>query len=440
MENKVNNIFIIAPLSKKENHFFLVNGLIPEVEISKLDSLIKNKEYIVIVTKENEFDWWAYFWNCQDEENKVQTYLQSNYKGEGFTDNEIIFRQLFNIDETFFNLVKLNNLTILLKDVSLINPIIIDISSKIEILWKNFDYYDENIHKTISDWYMTSIPFLNTIFYEKYKRVCYLILDDEQKKSDYYIINQSFRHQQLLIIEFVNDEYSSILKYRIKVIRQTQNHPYNFFAENSIEVLKDFYVYILKKYSNLEKKYDELFMINTEDLKYLSKITDSTDERFRYVWIDEVYYNHAHKSAFNLMENSLWVQKNIFGVIIRKHIYYERYSDFGSDNSVLFAFGDSNYPALRTIKPLVVYQDPRGFSKDVDYYLKEASIYKHFYQDKKLVLINFDSIPYIGRVDRRYERCIIYNIEELCAVKVIRLPKFLLEDSFILTTDYYENN
>lgn len=438
MAKELNNIFIIVPLSIEENHFFLANGLIKEDEVHKLKNLVDFKEFLVIVTKENELNWFNHFWNNKIEENKVNSYHQLTYKGENYNHNEVIFKQILSLEENILKLINFN-FTILLKDISQINSFVTDISNEVEIVWKNFDKYDKEFHEPITEWFMTNVSFLNNLFYEKYKRVCYLILSDEQKDSDYYIINQSFRSQQnLLIIELVNDDYSKVLKYRIRVIRQIQNHSYYFFAENSNEVLKDFCVYIFDNYGNWKKSHDELFMIKTEDLKYLSKITDFTDERFRYVWIDEDYYNDAHKTAFDLMENSLWVQKNIFGVILRKHDYYHKHSDFGTDNSILFAFGDSNYPALRTITPLVVHRNPRGFSKEVDYYMLDTNIYKHFYQNNKLVLVNFDNVPYIGRRD--YEGCIIDSIEKLCASKVIRLPKFLLEDSFVLTTDYYENN
>jgi hypothetical protein len=441
MDKKINNIFIIAPLRSEENHFFLVNGFLPATEISKLDSLVNNKEYLVIVTKENEIDWWAYFWNSQDEENKVNTYLQASYKGEVFKNNEIIFKHIFNVDEAFLNLIQLNNLTILLKDLSIINSIIADITNKIGVLWKNFDEYDKLKHKLTTDWHMTNIPFLNSLFHEEYKKACYLILNDEQKESDYYIKNQSFKSQQnLLLIELdIEDKYSSISKFRIRKIRQTQNHSYSFFVENSVEVLIDISVYIFENYGNWKKQHDQLFMIRLQDFELLHDILENIDEKYRYVWINESNFIDAHKRIdFNEIENSLWKEKNIFGVITREHNYLNRSSDFGSDNKLIVAYGDSKYPELRAITPLNVWHYPRGFSSDGkeyfdDYYLMDTNMFKHFYQNKKFVLVNFDEIPYIA--SRYYEGCIIDNIERLSMVKVIRLPKFLLEDSFVLTTD-----
>jgi hypothetical protein len=66
----------------------------------------------------------------------------------------------------------------------------------------------------------------------------------------------------------------------------------------------------------------------------------------------------------------------------------------------------------------------------------DTNIYKHFYNNKKYVLINFDEIPYIDSL--YFQGCIIDNVEKLTMIKSIRLPKFLLEDTFVLTTDFYK--
>ena len=92
-ENKL-NVFIISALSKDENHYFFVVGIVDEIKFSRLVSLTKNKEYIIILAKESKFDWWAYVWNNQDEEDKVNTYSQYNYSGTKLNDFEIIVRHI----------------------------------------------------------------------------------------------------------------------------------------------------------------------------------------------------------------------------------------------------------------------------------------------------------------------------------------------------------
>jgi hypothetical protein len=242
------------------------------------------------------------------------------------------------------------------------------------------------------------------------------------------------------------DKLSTILKFRIRVIRQINNHNYYFFEENTVEILNEFSVLIFANYANYEKKYDELFMIRAEDLKYLNKILNNIHEKYCYKWIDEDYFIASHKNkAFEEVPNSLWKEKNVFGIIIKEHDFHQRQSDFGSDNKFIVAFGDSKYPALRKLHPLEVWHYPRGFSSDsgkyfYDYYFFDTNMYTYFYQNKKLLLFNFDDVPYIDKVNRYYTGCIVDSIEKLSALKVIRIPKFLLEDSFVLTTNWEENN
>jgi hypothetical protein len=447
MAKELSNIFIIVPLSVKENHLFLANGLIKEDEVQNLKNLVSSKGYLVIITQENEIDWFNHFWNNKIEENKVNSYHQLTYKGEIFKDNETIFNQIFGFEESIFKLFSFN-FTILLKDISQINSFLIDISNKVEIVWENFDKYDKQINAPSNEWLMTNISFLNDLFYKKYKRVCYLILNDEQNEDEYNVINQNFRSEQnLLIVELDNeDKLSTILKFRIRVIRQINNHNYYFFEENTVEILNEFSVLIFANYANYEKKYDELFMIRAEDLKYLNKILNNIHEKYCYKWIDEDYFIASHKNkAFEEVPNSLWKEKNVFGIIIKEHDFHQRQSDFGSDNKFIVAFGDSKYPALRKLHPLEVWHYPRGFSSDsgkyfYDYYFFDTNMYTYFYQNKKLLLFNFDDVPYIDKVNRYYTGCIVDSIEKLSALKVIRIPKFLLEDSFVLTTNWEENN
>lgn len=443
MAKDQSNIFIIVPLSDKENHFFLANGFINDNEIQNLVNLVSFKEYLVIITKGNDLDWFNHFWNNKIEGNKVNSYSKLNYKGEKFKDNELIFRKLLNLEGSILKLFSFN-FTILLKDISQINSFVKDISDRIEVIWKNFEWYDKQIHEPKTEWYMTNISFLNDLFYKKYKRVCYLLLSEEQKEEEYYILNQSFHSvQNLLIVELDNeDEFSTILKYRIKVIRQKNKHSYYVFEENTVEVLKDFSVFIFENYSKYKKKFDEKFMIRSIDLRYLNEQLSNIHEKYCYKWIDEEYFIETHKNmVFDKIANSLWKEKNLFGVIIKEHEFHQRQSDFGSDNSLIIAFGDSKYPALRNLQPLKVWHYPRGFSSSHgkyfdDYYFFDTNLFNYFYREKKLLLFNFDDIPYI--VDRLYSGCIVQSFEKLSALKVIRIPKFLLEDSFVLTSDWEE--
>jgi hypothetical protein len=437
MPTEISNVYIFVPLSSDENHFFLSSGFVEENNLPDFIEITKRIDLLVIVTKKNNTDWFNHFWNTKIEENKVQSFF-----GSSLTEIETIFISILKVNKRFFSLIKFN-FTILLKDLMQINSFIDDIRSNVDFVWKNFEKYDGLIHQNKSEWVFTDFKLLNELFYEGYSKSCYLILNEEQKDSDYYIINQSFRTQQnLLLIEFEKDEFSSINKLRIRIIRQTQNHSWYFFAENIVETLNDFSLYLFDNYSNWEKEYDEIFAMKIEDYNTLSEIVKNIDNKYRYIFIDEDYFIKKNSEIqFSQIDNSLWKEKNIFGLIIRKHHYLNRSSDFGSDNDFITAFGNSKYPLLRDSTPIEVWHYPRGFSTDQseyfhDYYFMDTNIYKHFYNNKKYVLINFDEIPYIDSL--YFQGCIIDNVEKLTMIKSIRLPKFLLEDTFVLTTDFYK--
>lgn len=432
---KASNLILIAPLSPNENHFFLANCYIEEGAITSVISESTSNGLIVLQVKLNEFEWFDYLWNqVFNEGNKIQSFHQSQ-------DCQSIFTRFFGLDKSVMEQIQFH-FTILIKDITKLNSLVSQIQSKVEILWTDFDRYFKSNVGVKSEWQLVSIPFLNDLYFEKYPRAAYLILDEEQKKEDYYVLNQSFRSKQnLLVIDLYKDDF--IRKYRIRHITLTQKHSYSFFAENEVDILEDFTAYVFENYGNWENKFDELFMIRRANYKSLLKTINNTDERYRYLWIDETIFTDTYKSSkFDLLDNSLWYQKCIYGIIVRKHDYYRRYSDFGSDNSLIVAFGDSHYPKLSRASPLHVYHYPRGYSSDgkeryVDYDMMDTNIYSHFYEGKRLLLINFDKVPYIDKVNRYYPGCIANNVEHLTALKVIRLPKFLLGDTFILTSDLW---
>lgn len=436
MPTEISNVYIFVPLSSDENHFFLSSGFVEANNLQDFIEIAKSLDLLVITTKENNTDWFNHFWNTKIEENKVHSFF-----GSSMSEIETIFISILKVNKHFFSLIKFN-FTILLKDLMQINSFIDDIISKVDFVSKNFEKYDGLIHQNKTEWVFTNFKLLNDLFYEGYSKSCYLILNDEQKNSDYYITNQSFLTQQnLLLIEFENNESSSIAKLRIRVIRQTQKHSYYFFAENIVETLNDFSINLFDNYNNWEKEYNEIFAIKIEDYYILQDLVKNIDNKYRYIFIDEDYFIKKNSEIqFSKIDNSLWVEKNIFGVFIRKHHFLNRSSDFGSDNDFITAFGDSKYPILRDSKPVEVWHYPRGFSTDHseyfhDYYLMNINLYRHFYNDKKYVLINFDEIPYIKSL--YFQGCIIDDIEKLTMIKSIRLPKFLLEDTFVLTIDFY---
>jgi hypothetical protein len=435
--------YLIVSLGNKINHFFLLIGKIDDSEIHKLDRILLGNNVLLLISVDDNNKDWGFFWNEQKEDDKINTFHFYNRFGVNYKDDIGILNRLLNLPAEILEILDLQH-GMLLKDITNINSILEKINTH-QIIWRNNNSLENEPNKADGDWSLFKSNFLNKLFYSKICRFCYLVLNERQKEDEYYILNQSFRSEQkLLLIEREDQEESRIERFRIKILSQKQKHSYYFFNENQIEVINDFYIYIFDKYTNYEREYDELFMINKHDKLTIEKTINSLDDKFCYKWIDEkIFVEFNKENKFQEVKNSLWKEKELFGLIIREHEFSRRHSDFGSDNSHIVVFGNSKYPSLRNILPVDVWWTPRGVENSMDnktfddYYHMNKNIYEHFYQSRKYLLINFDEIPYIERVNRYYQGYIVDDIKKLAMLKTIRLPTFLLEDSFILTTDIF---
>ena len=94
-------------------------------------------------------------------------------------------------------------------------------------------------------------------------------------------------------------------------------------------------------------------------------------------------------------------------------------------------------------KPIYVECNPRGTKSNSngriestgEYYGLEENIFEYFFENKKFLITNIDDIHYIGY---SYSDCGLEgNKKSIVSKKVILIPEILLEDSFILTQDYF---
>lgn len=443
MQHNNHKIIVIVNLGTKINHFFLVMGEIQVSDIDKVKSIKYNENFSVNICEKEECNDWGEFWNSPilEENDKINTFHFIDRFDNYYSEDLEKLNKLCEMPDSFMKVVKIKEM-LLFKNITLINLLEKNIRSSI---WKNYgNYIFEETHYK-SDWQLSRSSFLNKLFYSKHVRFCYLVLNGGQKKSEYYILNQSFRSEQILLLVEYEEPKNSILKrFRFKIIKQTQNHSYYFFNENEIEVLDEFEVSILDNYSNYKNEYDELFLIHSKDVETLTDLVNKIDEKYCYRWInEEIFIDLNKKVQFQQSNNSLWWEKKIYGVIIRKLEFSRKYSDFGSKNFHIVAFGDSEYQCLIK-QPQDVWWTPRGVDGNNqtfnDYYYLAINLYDYFYDSKKYLLVNFDEVPYIDRVNRYFEGYIADDVNKLSMIKTIRIPKFLIEDSFILTKDLHIKN
>ena len=177
------------------------------------------------------------------------------------------------------------------------------------------------------------------------------------------------------------------------------------------------------------------------DLSYYTifiRLLNFIDMENRFKWIDENYfYDKFENRKYSNIKNSIWREFYLFGINIKSHDFYQRYSDFGTDNDTTIFYGDSKYAKFRSKKQLSVTHNPRGDSgnkKPGKYYDLEENLYEYFYEGKKYVLINFDDIPY-GNSTHGHN---VNDLENLIFHKNVMIPPSLYQDSFILTFDYLE--
>jgi hypothetical protein len=441
MQENTLKIIVTVNLGTKINHFILLMGEIQLSDVDKVKSINFNENTLVNICKKEECKDWGRFWNSPvlEEDNKVNTFHFRNRFNYYYSEDLEVLNKLCELPESLMKIININEL-LLFKNITIIESLLEDnINSSI---WKNYSNYIFDNPKKKNDWRLSKSNFLNKLFYSKHVRFCYLILNEEQKESEYYILNQSFRtDQSLLLIEYEEPENSLLNRFRFKIIKQTQQHSWHFFNENEIEILHEFEVYILDNYSNYEREYEELFLIHSKDVETLADVVNKIDEKYCYRWInEEIFINLNKNEKFKQSNNSLWTEKRIFGVVVREFEFSQKCSDFGSDNSHIVAFGDSEYQCLSK-PPQDVWWTPRGVDGNhktyEDYYHMATNLYDYFYESKKYLLVNFDEVPYIDRVNRYFQGYIADSITQLSMIKTIRIPKFLLEDSFVLTRDLY---
>lgn len=439
--------FLINPTSIKENVFFLTYGTIKESDYPMIIDFYKDsKEEILIISDLTEFDRFS----------ELKEY-EIKYCFNGFEDD--FYNNVLSIPSEIKNLLDIKYSTQYF-NLYLINYMISFIREKNDTIWVNYEYIPTN-NSSLKNKIIVNNDFLFDLFQEDYSISCYgvkisnLNENDNIKKnfishlsSDYFRFGDKEKKYSnirfdlldnglfsLIIEKTSRNRWGKLSKLKIKLVK---NNFDSNLSNNKIEVLREFEIIVIGGDKSEENKDGYYFLFDKSDYKIFVNLLNYLDKDFRFIWIDEEYFFKKFKSrVYTKVKYSLWEDFYLFGINIKIHNFYRRYSDYGSDNDTTIFFGDSKYTKLRNKKNLSVTTRPDGQTDQKNpgkYYGLEQNLFEYFYEKNKYVLINFDDIPY----DSLTYKCSVDSIENLMSHKIIYVPISLLEDTFVLTTDYFD--
>ena len=230
--------------------------------------------------------------------------------------------------------------------------------------------------------------------------------------------------------------------FRFRDIFYKDNKTYDTILEDEINVFG--------WYDYEQKKDIYLFLIEESLFEKLNKIRKMISDTFCVNWIDEYRFSQEfknimfkHKQITQYPNTSIWSNYHSYGLELRYKNFYKRYSDFGTDNSLIVVNGDSRYLDLINKKPIHVECNSGGIRRNSngriepggEYFGLEENIFEYFFGNNKYLVTNIDDINYR---DYSYSKSSLErNKKSIVSKKVILIPEILFEDSFILTQDYF---
>jgi hypothetical protein len=439
--------FLINPTSIEEDVFFLTYGNIKESDCPMLIDFYKDSnEEILIISDLTEFDKFS----------ELKKY-EIKYCYEGFEDD--FYYNVLSIPSEIKNLLDIKYSSQYF-NLYLINYMISFLQESSNTTWVNYKYIPKN-NSSLKNKIIVNNDFLFDLFQEDYSISCFGVKisnrneNDNIKKnlishlsSDYFRFgNEEKRYSNInidsldnglfsLIIENTNrNRWGKLSKLKIKLVK---NNFDSNFSNNEIDVLREFEIVVLGGDKSEDNKEEYYFLFDKSDYKIFINLLNYIDKDFRFIWIDEEYFFKKFKNRiYKKVKYSLWSDFYLFGINIKMHKFYHRYSDYGSDNDTTIFFGDSKYTKLRNKKNLSVTVRPDGQTDQKNpgkYYGLEQNLFEYFYEKNKYVLINFDDIPY----DSLTYKCSVDSIKHLMFHKIIYVPIPLIDDTFVLTTDYFD--
>jgi hypothetical protein len=444
--------------SKEHNIFFYKNWKIDEDLIVELKSTFSKLKYLKIIVFDSPID------NFNKE--RIHKDLPTINSGENVRLNtSFIHKFIEEIDTETIKKYGLYNFKVS-KNLVILNRIKSIISEKSNIIWTNElgDCFEHTLKfknlKIVEDDLL--YDFVNKGFSKK----CFGLQIKFESPYEQKTFKSFLNNQLLFFPEHLNipingcqytfsiektypiesDNYGNgplkISLFKFTDIPYKNNKTYDTIFEDEINVFG--------WYDYEQNKYIYFFLIEESLFEKLNKIRKMISDTFCVNWIDEYRFSQEFKNIMvkqkQIRQNqytSTWSNYYLYGLELRYKKYYQRYSDFGSDNNLIVVNGDSRYLDLINKKPIYVACNPGGIRRNSngtiepggEYFGLEENIFEYFFENKKFLVTNIDNIHYRDNSYTNYG--LETNKKSIVSKKVILIPEILFEDSFILTQDYF---
>jgi hypothetical protein len=445
------NFCLLNPTSFEEDVFFLTYG---ETESENIENLKEHfKDSIIIFSKQSNHPLHRYLFK-----EELKKYFVNHYNGG--LDHKFYLNDL-SISKFQFDKLEIKQ-TIVYQNLYLINKIISDLTQNEDFICSNVQEYIPNKKTSLKNKIVVRNKFLFELFQERYHRSCFGVIIESRNSNDYkinefikYLSSSYFCFSEedekytKTEMKWINNLFSFVIEKNHIDKKSNDFHHFNmklfklivpiseYSKPKHIQPISESNIRIICNYWE-EDENNCYFLFDSSYYIIFIRLLNFIDKEFRFKWIDEDYfYNKFKNRIYSNIKNSKWREFYLFGINIKSHDFYQRYSDFGTDNDTTIFYGDSKYAKFRSKKPLSVTHNPRGDSGNKNpgkYYDLEENLYEYFYEGKNYVLINFDDIPY-GHSTYGHD---VNDLENLIFRKNIMIPPSLYHDSFILTTDYLE--
>jgi hypothetical protein len=445
------NFCLLNPTSFEEDVFFLTYGKTGFENIENLKEHFKDS--IIIFSKHSNEEFHKYVFKKE-----LKKYFVNDYYGG--LGNEFYSNDL-SISKLIFEKLEIKQ-TLVYKNLYLINRIISDLTQNENFIWSNVQKYVPSEKTSLKNKIVVRNKFLFELFQEKYHKSCFGVKIEARNSNDYkindfikYLSSSHFYFSEeeekytKTELKWLDNLFSFVIEKNDIEKEDYDSHHFNmklfkpivpiseYPKPEHIRPISESNVRIICNYWE-EDENNCYFIFDASYYIIFKRLLNFIDKENRFKWIDEDYfYEKFENRKYSNIKNSKWREFYLFGINIKSHDFYQRYSDFGTDNDTTIFYGDSKYAKFRSKKQLSVTHNPRGDSGNKNpgkYYSLEENLFEYFYEGNKYVLINFDDIPY-GHSTYGHN---VHNLENLIFRKNIMIPPYLYQDSFILTSDYLE--
>jgi len=448
------NFFLIYSSSSKEDDiFFYKYGEIEKDSISELKTLFHEFKNLKIIISDISIDKYKLEIKKLNISSKYE--IENNYFTYSFF--KIFFED---VDLENFNKYNFSSFNVS-KNILILEKYISIITENSNTFWKN---NHEEKNSNLENYKIVEDKLLFDFVNEEYSKKCYglqIPFESHSEKNTF----TSFLKSNSLEPKYIEKPYTTEYTFCVeKNYDAGSNSYYNYPIKISLYNFTDIPYHDNKKYITLieeelyffgdydysENKKGFYFLIEKTQFEKYSKIKKYISDSFCINWIDENhFYKKFKKIKFKQTQigekyhYSIWSCYYLYGLVLKYKEFYHRYSDFGTDNDILVVHGDSNYLDLVNKKPVYVECNPAGHRSnsngDIDssgkYQGLEENIFKYFFDNKLYLITNVDEIHY---EEHSYSNYGLQRSKKLIiSKKVIKIPENLLNNTFVLTKDYF---